>query len=272
MTRGVAALSVLVLTEDTASDARTTLEALARKIFLLIDPSCQTHRIRFEPPESEAVQRALRGNLWKSAEPRDQNDRRALIGYIATKLLEGPRSFVLFHIDGDRPWSEREQSENVTKFGQFIERDVRQFIEHRRQLALAAGPRRGIVGGELVPALDQLIRVTPHYSIEAWLFQNATVALRLCAEHPSCRGAHADLIRAWQDDRGLLDEISKPKDALCFGATQNAALAQSGFPTEEVYRAGKSFEETVNRALECTNLVAALRATWEATPPGSEPS
>jgi hypothetical protein len=88
----VARCSILVLSEDSAHDAHATLVELAKRMLRFIDPKCGIHRIRFEPPDNEQARRALRGNLWKSTNPREQVFRRALIGYIATKLLEDRRA------------------------------------------------------------------------------------------------------------------------------------------------------------------------------------
>ena len=152
----VARCSFLVLGEDSARDAHETLVALARKMFRLVDDSYDWQQIRFEPPESPGAKAALRGNLWKSENPRDHQDRLDLIRYIATKLLEGETSFVLYHIDGDRSWAEREESENVRKFRAFIETNVRQVVEHRwRQMGRT-------IDGEF--SLAQLLVMVPFWT------------------------------------------------------------------------------------------------------------
>jgi hypothetical protein len=262
----VARCSVLVLSEDSGEGAHDTLATLAKKMFLFIDPACQSHHIRFEPPTSEGAKQALRGNLWKSQEPRDQPKRRDLIGYLATKLFEGPTSFVFFHIDGDRAWSARgesgSESENVRKFKTFIEREVLQFVELRRK-RLAETRSQGLAG-EMpahTPDMQQLVLAVPYYSIEAWLFQNIELAKELCTNHPRCRGAHIPLLEGWARDRGSLDEVLQPKEAICFRDGHNRELAGAGFPTEAVYDARKSFAETVDGLLECPMLLAALDAT-----------
>ena len=129
-----------------------------------------------QQPGEASVRAALRGNLWKSKDPRDYPKRRDLIGYLATKLLEGERAFVFFHVDGDRPWAEQDQSENVRKFKEFIETDVRQFVAHRLQ-------QRGLPAGEM--ALAQLLLVVPYYSDEG----------KRAAVRGSCRDAPGRLTR-----------------------------------------------------------------------------
>ncbi|WP_437729943.1 hypothetical protein [Sorangium sp. So ce1335] len=248
----VARCSILVLSEDSAGGAHDTLVALAKNLLRLVDSSYDWQQVRFEPPEGEGVRKALRGNLWKSREPRDYRARLDLIGYIATKLLEGDRAFVLYHIDGDRPWTEREASENVTKFRSFIETDVRQFVEHRRRQTGRAP------AGDL--ALSQLLLVVPYYSIEAWLFQNTRAGARFCEENPACRGKHVSLFQAWANDRGALDEIVKPKNQVCFKDGHNRQLAE-GLDVEAVYYAEKSLHHAVESLHQNAALLAALAAT-----------
>lgn len=245
--------SFLVLSEDSARDAQATLVALARKVFRLVDNYYDDQHVRFEPPPAKGttVIAALRGNLWKSNEPRDYAKRRDLIGYIATKLLEGERSFVVYHIDGDQQWAEREAGENVPKFRAFIETDVRQFIEHRlRQMGRPAG--------EI--SLSQLVLLVPYYSIEAWLFQNARVGRRLCLENASCGGAHVEQFDKWEKNRTLLDDEVKPKEMVCFRSDHNQQLA-SGLDVEAVYWAERSLHATANELMACEPLVKALLAT-----------
>jgi hypothetical protein len=248
----VARCSILVLGEDSGEGAHETLVALAKHIFRLVDDSYDWQHVRFEPPEGEGVRKALRGNLWKSREPRDYRARLDLIGYIATKLLEGDRAFVLYHIDGDCPWTEREASENVAKFRSFIETDVRQFVEHRR-LQSGRAP-----AGDL--ALSQLLLLVPYYSIEAWLFQNTRAGIRFCEENPECRGKHVSAFQEWANDRGALDEELKPKDQICFRGQYNRRLAE-GLDVETVYYAGKSLHRAVEALHQNASLLAALAAT-----------
>ncbi|WP_437585438.1 hypothetical protein [Sorangium sp. So ce1000] len=248
----VARCSILVLSEDSAEGAHDTLVALAKKIFRLVDSNYDWQHVRFEPPEGEGVRKALRGNLWKSREPRDYRARLDLIGYIATKLLEGDRAFVLYHIDGDRPWTEREASENVAKFRSFIETDVRQFVEHRRARSGRAP------AGDL--ALSQLLLIVPYYSIEAWLFQNTRAGVRFCEENPACRGKHVPVFQAWANDRSALDEVLKPKDQVCFEDRHNRQLAE-GLDVDAVYYAEKSLHHAVEALLQNASLLAALAAT-----------
>jgi hypothetical protein len=92
--------------------------------------------------------------------------------------------------------------------------------------------------------------MVPFYSIESWLLQATSTARKLCASHPN---AHETLERLaeWERDRGLLDEVVKPKEATCLRDKHNAALAD-GLTRREVEAmraADKSFAAFVT-ALE----------------------
>ncbi|XXT14859.1 hypothetical protein WME94_31885 [Sorangium sp. So ce429] len=245
----VARCSVLVLGEDSGEGAHETLVALAKKLFRLVDSNYDWQHIRFEPLEDASLRVVLRGNEWKN---RNHPKRRDLMGYIATKLLEGDRAFVLYHIDGDRPWAARETSENIEKFRDFIQIDVPQFFEHRRRQSSRAP------AGAL--ALSQLLLLVPYYSIEAWLFQNTRAGVRFCEENQACRGKHVALFQAWADNRSALDEVSKPKEEICFRGRHNRQLAES-LDVETVYYAEKSLHHAVETLHQNPALLAALAAT-----------
>jgi hypothetical protein len=104
--------------------------------------------------------------------------------------------------------------------------------------------------------LSRLCLLSPYYSIESWLLQNTVVAKSLCYKH--YRGRHVEKFNAWEQDRGKLDEVSKPKKETCLGASHNHELASAAFPAQAVYEAGKSFAESMNRLKGCAPLMAAL--------------
>ncbi|MEP7127187.1 MAG: hypothetical protein ABJE95_40005 [Byssovorax sp.] len=166
---------MLVLTEDRAGDSQKTLVALVKRMLLLVDGSCATHRVRFEPSNAEA-QIAMHGNLWKSTDERNRPKRVLLGKAIAEKLMEGSEcpGFALFHFDGDRAWSDRASCENVPTFEAFVQRYV-------EPLVVASLKKNGIER-ESAARMSRLRRLTPFYSIEAWLYQNTTEARRLCAD------------------------------------------------------------------------------------------
>jgi hypothetical protein len=247
----------MVLTEDSGTGAYDTVRALAKEMLKLLVPGVQTHRINFKPLEDENARRAMHANLWKSTNPLDQPNRLLLIRSIITELLKS-NGFVLYHIDGDRPWSEHESSENEHEFKSRmllpIEAGVRAYFQRHPHDGAAAPSER----------MKRLRLLVPFYSIEAWLYQNTREASRLC-EEGGCKQCPAKL-SDWEKDRASLDEEVRPKDKLCFQDKHNAHLASPGFPAREVYDAGTSFARTVDGLLECDELTTALERTYAAAP------
>lgn len=239
--------SLLVLTEDSGRDAHATVVAVLKRMLRLVVDDCQTHRVGFEPRD-EAAQRALRGPRWKSTEPRDQADVTTLLRTIATKLGRDD-GFVFFHVDGDRTWAERAASENRAEFESIVRLRVQQLLVQLRRISVDEAERR----------LRRLFVVVPFYSIEAWLYQHTEVAVRLCQQHH--QGSDVEVFEGWRDDRAALDEVLKPKEAVCLRADHNLALAGAGYPAPAVCDAGRSYAATVEALRACEELVKILDAT-----------
>lgn len=253
-------LSVLLLTEDRASQADATLEALARKMFRYIDPGCdlQPSKVSFEPA-TDPARLVARANNWKDSTRRDLAYFRQ---YIATQLSLA-HGFVVFHIDGDRVYAEHASSENRRKFDEMIRKHVRTILEgpprkRRERTTPVQTPPPSVE-----ERLAKLFLLLPCYSIEAWTFQNTTVATRLCRQNPSCPGRCLEHLAKWQADRGALDEVDKPKTKLCFQDKHNAELAGSGYPMAAVVAAGKSLHDAVKPMRENPALLSALARTRE---------
>jgi len=254
-----ASLAIVILTEDGGKDGRTTVEALARRMFDLIVPDVQSHRIQFvprDPPEEEA----MRGNLWKTDGKNPvEHARRVRLRRYMVRWLSLPNSFVLFHIDGDRPWSERHTSENLEKFQKFRATLPQVADRGRANNPRPKGP--GAMREESPPEmhLENLMLICPYRSIEAWLYQNVRVALDICGrEH---RAAHVAKLQGWEAQRAELDELPAPEKALCLGKAFNLELASRGFPARDAYEVKKSFAESVDRLRGCAALVKALELT-----------
>ncbi|WP_084736912.1 hypothetical protein [Cystobacter ferrugineus] len=239
-------LSVLVLTEDSGADAYDTVRALVKEMLKLLVPAVWTHRIDFKPLEDERARLAMRGTTWQSTNPLDEPARRLLIRSIITEILK-PNGFVLYHIDGDVPWSQRKSSANV-----------REFLA-RMIPPIEAGVRSQLPA-EAETRMKRLRLLVPFYSIEAWLYQHTREATRLCSEE-GCGRCHSQLTD-WEKNRASLDEVTQPKETtLCLKDKHNARLASSGFPARDVYEAEASFARTVDGLLECDELTAALERT-----------
>jgi hypothetical protein len=125
-------LSIVILTEDSGDDGRPTVEALVRRMLRVAVPGVQSHRIEFVPRD-QREEAAMRGNVWKTdgRNPVEHERRVRLLRYMVRKLSQ-PDTFVLFHIDGDRPWSERHTSENVAKFERLGRTRLPQAADHGR--------------------------------------------------------------------------------------------------------------------------------------------
>jgi hypothetical protein len=251
-------LSVLVLTEDSGTKAFETLRSLAKELLKQVDEYVQTNKISFEPVRNELALQALHANVWKSTKAKDRQKQVELRRTLATQVMLED-GWVFFHFDGDRAWSARESSENVTKFQSLIREKVRELV-----LTKLSEQQGGSASQQLDAQADarmaRLKTVVPFYSIEAWLFQNTREAIRLCQERYG--GRDVDQFQAWAQDRAVLDEVLKPKDAVCLGAAHNLELASNGFPTREVRAGGKSFAAAVEALNQDSELLEALARTY----------
>ena len=252
--------SIVILTEDSGKDGRATVEALVRRMLHVVVPGFGSHRVHFIPRDAREEE-AMRGNVWKTdgKNPQEHERRVRLLRYIARKLSLS-NTFVLFHIDGDRPWGERHTSENTAKFERLVRMALPQVVDRGR----ANGPRtkaRAQASADPPPLLhlEHLLLICPFRSIEAWLYQNLPAAIDLCSrEH---RGAHVTELQAWEERRGEFDELPAPAETVCLGKAFNLELATRGFPAHEAYKVNKSFTGSVDRLQSCRALSHALELT-----------
>lgn len=235
-------VTFLMLTEDSSDEAPPVVIALTRAMLRLLDPRAALARIRFVPQDRSARD-AIQGAKWKD---RDPSRRVPLLRAVATEISRS-NGFVVFHIDGDRRWSERETSDNLKKFDSLIRSGVRNVLTaHGRTTA------------QIDAVLTRLVLFCPFYSVESWLYQNTAVAVRLCRQRHG--GRDVARFEAWQRDRSLLDEELRPKDNVCLAAKHNVELAETQYPAGEVREAGKSFAETVNALAGAHHLIDTLAA------------
>jgi len=262
VSRAAPCLSMLLLTEDAGADSFETFRHVVKDLLKQVDEYVQTHerKIVFEPMRRKDVLQVVQANNWKSKGSRYLRNRVDLITLMAIQL-ELPNGWVFFHFDGDRRWSASASSENRQKFMELIWEPVRLKIQERlvgRMPEMAT--RTEEVKKYAEARMARLKTVVPFYSIESWLFQNTREALRLCQERYG--GRDVEQFEAWAQDRGALDEVLKPKEAVCLGASHNLDLASNGFPTREVRAAGKSFEATVQSLSQDAELRQALAQTY----------
>ena len=175
-----------------------------------------------------------------------------MIQHIASKVME-ENGFVVFHVDGDMKWSERAQSENFEKFEKKIRGKVQEYISYR----LAQSGKTGDVDSRIL----RLQLMMPFYSIESWLYQNTSTAIRICRE--KYQGKDIKQYKEWEKDPSLLDEVEKVKGVVCLKSRHNRELATEGFPANKVYAVRKSFWQTVEKLGSCDDFRSALAQTYE---------
>jgi hypothetical protein len=262
-------LSIVLLTEDGAKYAHETLEAIARGMLPLVEARCRMNRIDFPKP-SQILRGVMHGNQWRSRNPKDTGLRSRIVlfgRFVAEKLLEGHTrpdaeapGFVFFHFDGDHAWQDRHltRDEKVADLQDFLRRQVIPAIDGALHRQRETDSKVDVEAGRKA-ALLRLRRLTPFYSIEAWLFQNTAEARRLCSR--TC-GKHVNELEVWEADRGMLDEFDKPKEALpCIKTQDHVALASHSFPARAVDALGKSYAAAVDNLRRCRDLRVALART-----------
>ena len=183
-----------------------------------------TQRLDFVPDLNHRS--VMSGNSWKGKKTTPETVR--LRQAIANNLRE-PKTFVVFHTDGDTKWSNVENSENRALFVQNIVLPVRLLLGGAR----VNGKQMTTTDVDLAAA--RLLHVVPHYSIEAWLYQN----IERCRYYGK-PGDHA-LLDAWEKDPAALDEVLMPKESLSFGSRYSHDLATTNFPTQRLHAAKASF-------------------------------
>lgn len=217
--------SIALLSEDRSEHTRMGLQAILEKLLRRFEDDGFTPRVEIVPADPK-LRPILIANRWRSTQPRDEAEKRELWKYLARKIAE-PGGFVVFHYDGDTPWSERAESPARAQF----DREIRRRVEQ----ALVASPRvpREAVAGYL----GRIIECVPFYSVEAWTYQATARATALCGE--KYRGVDAQKFEAWGRDRTLLDDLPKPKKQSCLEDAHNADLGKH-VPVWDVVQAGCS--------------------------------
>ena len=243
-------LHVLILSEDSGGGGRP-LRALTRSMLRLVDPHYREQRVDFEP-EGEEAQRATHGNLYQGHKKSPGHQKLVTIARTIASHILNERSVVLFHVDADQAWKDRDTpSDNIRRFHDDVKLNVVRVVEDR------LAKNKSTQGKEEI--MSRLYLVSPYWCIESWLYQNTAVAVALCHKHHS--GRDANRFKHWEQHREELDEEDKPKAQICLHDKHNHDLASQSFPARAVHDVGKSFHETVERLRSTPALVAALAAT-----------
>lgn len=221
--------SIALLSEDHERTWRG-LRSMVEKLFRRFEDDGFTPRIELLPADAN-VRPVLIANYWRSTKPRYEAEKRELWRYLARKISEKD-GFVLFHHDGDTPWSRRHESTARSRFTDEVRTRVAQVLSGER-----ARPGERLSPDEIARRMERLVECVPFYSVESWLYQATAHASSLC--YQKHRGAHSGSFETWAADRKLLDEVDKPKDVCCLGDEHNEALGKH-VPVWEVIQAGGS--------------------------------
>lgn len=244
--------SVLLVSEDGSDAALPVMRALTHKLFGRLAPSYRSDQLQIEPLKSAEARLASIGQRWKSQNPKDEPLKRELLRELASKLAEGPDSFVIFHVDGDCRFSDSRQG---TRFASLDA--LQRFVGRIPQLAAARPtPGRNDADSLACAMRERLFFMLPFYSIEAWLYQNSEEAIRLCQERHG--GRDVEVFRDWASNRGALDEVPKIKERTCLRDRANRELAEMAFPIVAALSAEKSLSLFLARLAESAALRAAL--------------
>lgn len=192
----------------------------------------------------------MRANRWREHRPNapSAENLRLLLRSIATHIARSTH-FCSFHYDGDTTWERRADSASDAQFEAIVGARLRQTLTQWLDSTHVAAEERD---QRVARMLERLLPIVPHYSIEAWLFQN-TDELRVACQRS---GAQANVVAecaarcdAWSEDRSLLDEVAKVKESVCAKDTANEALATtlSNQTFAAVVEAGKSLAATRDR-------------------------
>lgn len=231
----------LVVSEDKSEGTREAVKTLSRRLLQLVVRH-GSHLVGW-PRLERTHQKVVNGNRWRSTKAADQGKIRELFRRIARHVASDRSSFVLFHVDADVPWARSASSTTL-----------RQWREMRCRLLAylqgAAEPAESVI--------DRVLLLAPHYSIEAWLYQNTHSAIRLC--RTKYGGADTTKFEGWAKDRAALDEVDRPKEQTCLRDQHNEELAGPRYPTEDVFDAGASLAATAMKMSACHDLCAALSA------------
>jgi hypothetical protein len=247
-------VTITVLTEDSENWGQLVLKRFAKQIVKLINPQCQTQLIRFEPTP-QAARTATMANKWRSRAQRDHMAIVSLRRFLATKLAQAD-SLVFFHFDADVTWARRDQCLTREQFAVLIKPQIRLLLQGR-----------GRSLDDVALCMQRLIEIVPHYSIEAWTYQNNDALLRACRTHCGPQHPqHAALYETWATDPGCLDEIAMVKRQACVSNKKNLQLVESGFPWDRLMQVRKSFFAVVAQAQSRNPVVEAIRLVSDPPP------
>ena len=235
-----AALRVMLLTEDSGEDAHEVLRHVVERALRAAQDNLDMEQVEVLP-RTQGSRQAMQFLSFRARKA--HRARVDLARELVDRLTDdGAPTFILVHVDGDRTWAERVDPPT----------HVAEFREH-----ILPGVRNGLAQLGVLERSEHLLFVVPHYSIEAWLYQNTPRLRALYAKAPADHPNLVDL-DAWKHNPGALDEVPGPKDRLSIHDRHNLDLART-LPGGKLMAVGKSFTATVLHLRACEPLVRALR-------------
>jgi len=247
-------MNITLYSED-RNDSKNGLRSLKKitnKIILKINPESKTNHVNMLPlDESEGVN----GSVWKctnSAELGDQKRRKELINHIATELKLN--KYVVFHVDGDTVWSQKNSAEVFEKKELFL-----RAVKDALTTSYKPKVKTPLSGNEADDTIKNLFFLIPFYSIESWAYANKDKLIEFL---PPRGNMSFDEKLVVDSPIQELDEISQIKDKTSIKDSANYELFNdSGWPRDELYNVQKSFYAVIEEMKQNSNLLADLQKT-----------
>jgi len=158
--------------------------------------------------------------------------------------LRNPSNLVLFHIDGDIPWSQGEggtRGPNLEAFERKLKPAMEAVLAMRQQS----------------DCLERFMLVVPYYSIEAWIFQNLEEAKALYMRHYPHGHEAVRLLEHYEGNRSDLEEACDLKERFRLLSQHRLHLVLTRWPSRKALNTRRSFALAVERLRACLERILA---------------
>ena len=210
---------LVVYTEDSGKGGAVVVQALVERLLFHLAKIHEIPQVDTAQGQPAAAAHAFN---WKERSARGEAARRALVRDLVTRFSEG--TFVVFHYDGDVPWSD---APTTSKHDVEV---AALFEEVRRNIRTEAG--------------SEPLPFVPHYSIEAWLYLHEKVVAKLVFDKKAAQATEPWMTANRRPETGF-DHVFKPKDACPLGDAFNDELARS-YPVPRCMEQSPSLRRTVD--------------------------
>jgi hypothetical protein len=236
-------MKVIIFSEDGSEKTFRAIQKIFKASLRLTSNSALSQLVEVLPRD-DGKQAILSGNKWRSTASRDQREITELCRAIADEISK-EKVFIVFHFDGDKAWSERTQSTIASEFDNKIERRVRAILVDKKTDE-----------AEISRRLKHLIRMTPFYCIESWLYQNTAHSCSLLDKY--FQGEKKDVCEKWSKNRPSIDEILMIWSFIPLGKRFNLDLSENGWPRDAAFASKTSFHNFVNSMSQNTEFMKQL--------------